>query len=160
VRAAAIVGLLVVVIGSSGCTLGANEELKRVVEQSLIPGMYLADCEWGSSSYELEPKSWYGCRGYLTGDLAGAESTLQTRLAARGFDVTTRRHGSSVELTALRQAATVCVDVLAPGFADGRNTSPEEIDPEPDEVFVDVWSAEPRTATSDVCIELPAWTEE
>ena len=157
-RAAAVTCVIAIaVLVGSGCAPGANGELKRAVEEALLPGMDSSSCEWGASSYENEPKSWYGCWGYVPGNLVGVGGTIQSRLSSHGFDVSTNATGSTVEVTAVRGSETVCVDVLAPGFLDGRNTSPEEINPDPGEVFVDVWMAEPRDGTVAACAELPAW---
>lgn len=158
-RAAALACVIAfaALFGSSGCAPGANDSLKAVVEETLLPGMDPSSCEWGASTYENEPKSWYGCWDYVSGDLMRVGDTMQSRLSSHGFDVSTNRTDRTVELTAVRSSETVCVDVLAPGFVDGRNTSPEEINPDPGEVFVDVWTAEPRDGTVGECAELPAW---
>ncbi len=55
-------------LGLSGCTPGANDQLKRVVEAALLPGMDSSSCEWGASSFENEPSSWYGCWDYVSGE--------------------------------------------------------------------------------------------
>ena len=141
----------------SGCAPGANDDLKAVVENTFLPGMDSTSCEWGSSSYENEPKSWYGCWAYVSGDVERVGDAMHSRLNSHGFDVSRNRTDFTVELTAVRNSETVCVDVLAPGFVAGRNTSPDEINPDPGEVFVDVWMAEPRDAQAGVCAELPAW---
>jgi hypothetical protein len=141
-------------------TMGGTLQLKAVVETVLLPGMNKSSCEWGSSNHENEPKSWYGCWDYVSGDLSRVGKTLQSRLRLRGFDVSRTRTEFTVELTAVRNSKTVCADVLAPGFRDGRNTSPDEINPDPGEVFVDIWMAEPRDGRVGVCAELPAWQDE
>jgi hypothetical protein len=140
--------------------LGPNTELKRGVDAVLLPGMNKSKCEWGSSSHENEPKSWYGCWDYVSGDPVRISKTVQSRLRSRGFDVSGIPAHLAVQFTAVRNGKTVCVDVLAPGFTYGRNTSPEEINPGPRDVFVDVWMVEPRDRTHDPCNELPAWPEE
>jgi len=144
-------------MGSSGCVPGANDELKGAVEEALLPGMDPGSCEWGSSTYENEPKSWYGCWDYVSGDPAGVGDTVQSRLSSLGFEVSRDDADLTVELTGVRHSGTVCVDVLAPGVVSGRNTSPEEINPDPGEVFVDVWTAHLRDGATDPCAELPAW---
>ena len=151
-----------VIFGAIRCSaaLAPNEALKAVVEASLLPGMARDSCEWGSSTYENEPKSWYGCWGYVSGDLSRVGRAVESGLRSQGFDVSTNRTDFTFELTAVRAAETVCVDVLAPGFSDGRNTDPDEIDPDAGEVFVDVWTAEPRDGGSGLCDELPAWEDE
>jgi hypothetical protein len=159
VRAAAFVLLVsaVTLLGPSGCAPGANAELKGVVEEAILPGMDASSCEWGSSTYPSEPKSWYGCWDYVRGDAAHVGKKVRSRLRSQGFDVSTGRTELTVELTAVRGSQTVCVDVLAPGFVDGRNTSPEEIDLDRGEVFVDVWMVEPRDGRAGGCAALPAW---
>jgi hypothetical protein len=117
-------------------------------------------CEWGSSSHQSEPKSWYGCWDYLSGDPVHISKAVQSRLRSRGFAVTGVPAHLAVQFTAVRNGKTVCVDVLAPGFTHGRNTSPAEINPGPKDVFVDVWMVEPRNRTDGLCNALPAWAEE
>jgi len=146
-------------LGLSGCTPGANDQLKRVVEAALLPGMNSSSCEWGASSFENEPSSWYGCWDYVSGEPVRVGGTIRSQLSSQGFDVFMSRGHLTVELMAVRHSAIVCVDVLAPGFVDGRNTSPEEVDPGPGEVFVDVWTAELRDGSGDACAGLPAWEE-
>ena len=142
--------------------LGPNKELKRVVDAVLLPGMDKgpSQCEWGSSNYENEPKSWFGCWDYVSGDPVRITKAVQSRLRSRGFDVSGVPGRLAVYLTAVRDGKTVCADVLAPGFTEGRNTSPEEINPDPGDVFVDVWIVEPRDRAYDPCSELPAWPDE
>jgi len=118
-------------LGLSGCTPGANDQLKRVVEAALLPGMDSSSCEWGASSFENEPSSWYGCWDYVSGEPVRVGGTIRSQLSSQGFDVFMSRGHLTVELMAVRHSAIVCVDVLAPGFVDGRNTSPEEVDPGP-----------------------------
>lgn len=140
--------------------LGPNQKLKGIVDGVLLPGMDKSQCEWGSSSHENEPKSWYGCWDYVSGDPVRISKKVQSRLRSRGFDVSGIPAHLAVQFTAVRNGKTVCVDVLAPGFTDGRNTSPEEINPGPRDVFVDVWMVEPRDRTYGPCNDLPAWPEE
>jgi hypothetical protein len=139
-----------------------NTELKRVVDAVLLPGMDKgpSQCEWGSSNHENEPKSWFGCWDYVSGDPVRISKTVQSRLRSRGFAVSGIPAHLAVHFTAVRKGTTVCVDVLAPGFLDGRNTDPDEINPDPGDVFVDVWMVEPRHRTDDPCSGLPAWPEE
>jgi hypothetical protein len=146
---------------ASGCTLGANEELKRVVEGAFPPGMEssMDSCEWGSSTYEHQPKSWYGCWGYSSGDFVRVAATIAAQLSRRDFAVTASRKGRRVELTGVLGAETVCVDVLGPGSTDGRNTSQAEIRLGPGDFFVDVWSIELRDGGDAACADLPAWEE-
>lgn len=67
VRVAAALSCLVAALGVlSGCGLRANGELRTLVEAAAPPGSSLK-CEWGSSSYEDEPKSWLGCWAYVLG---------------------------------------------------------------------------------------------
>ena len=125
-RAAALPCLAALLLGASGCSLGANEDLKRVVEAAFPPGMESStdNCEWGVSTYEHEPKSWYGCWGYSSGDFVRVAATIAAQLSRRDFAVTASRNGRTVELTGVLGANTVCVDVLGSGFSYGRNTSP------------------------------------
>lgn len=116
-------------------------------------------CEWGASTYEHEPKSWYGCWGYSSGDFVRVAATIAAQLSRRDFAVTANRKGRTVELTGVLGAETVCVDVLGSGFSHGRNTSPVEIRLSPGDVFVDVWSVELRDPGGAACADLPAWQE-
>jgi hypothetical protein len=141
-------------------TAGGTLPLKSAIETVLLPGMNTSSCEWGSSSYENEPKAWYGCWDYVSGDVSRVGKAVQSRLRSRGFDVSRTRTEFAVELTAVRNSKTVCVDVLARGFRDGRNTSPDEVNPDQGEVFVDIWMADQRDGSVGVCEELPAWQDE
>ena len=161
-RAAALPCLAAaLLVAASGCTLGADEDLKRVVEAAFPPGMESStdNCEWGVSTYEHEPKSWYGCWGYSSGDFVLVAATIAAQLSRRDFAVTANRNGRTVELTGIIGAETVCVDVLGSGFSYGRNTSPVEIRLGPGDVFVDVWSVERRSAGGAACADLPAWQD-
>ncbi len=160
-RAAMLPCLAALLLGASGCTLGANEDLKRVVEAAFPPSMESStdNCEWGVSTYEHEPKSWYGCWGHSSGDFVRIAATIAAQLSRHDFAVTANRNGRTVELTGVLGAETVCIDVLGSGFSYGRNTSPVEIRLGPGEVFVDVWSVELRGGGGVACAELPAWQE-
>lgn len=156
-RAAALALLAFLSLAGSACSWGQNEDLKIAVEQALLPGMDRQSCEWGASSFEAEPKSWYGCWDYVRGDEASVAESVSSQLADNGFDVTEETGTRTVELTAVRGSDTVCVDVLAPGFERGRNTLAREVNPDAGEVFVDVWTVERRNARSKRCAELPGW---
>ena len=145
----------------AGCAPGASDELRALVDEVTVRGDWHG-CEWGSSSFDSEPKSCYGCWDYVPGSLESVALEIYYGLDKRGFAVKAGRDARSVRLTAARRAQTLCVDVLAPGFARGRNTAPSEVHIPPTEVFVDVWAAEPRaagTATARACAELPAAPE-
>lgn len=163
-RVLAALSCLVVLGLAAGCAVGENEELRALVEEAELGDDSSVGCEWGSSSYESEPESWYGCWNYVPGTLDDVAETFRARLAAKGFDVRSRDGVLSVQMTAVRGGETLCVDVLDRGFEAGRNTYPAEVDISPGEVFVDVWAAEPRQAAgaSGVaeCAELPAFPEE
>jgi hypothetical protein len=153
-----------VALGASlGCAPGADDELRALVDQAELPETKYYGCEWGSSSYANEPKSWYGCWDYVAGDLTQVASTVRSRLAAKGFNVLSKRAPRTLQLTAFRGGDILCVDVLAAGFVAGRNTSPPEVDISPGEVFVDVWASERRESAGlgfvDQCPELPAAEE-
>ena len=134
-----------------------NPRLARVVESVLLPGMDRSSCEWGSSTHSTEPRSWHGCWDYVPDDLRRVGKRVDARLDSQGFRVSQTSTDRTIAFTAVRKSETVCVDVLAPGFIDGRNTSPSEINPDPGDVFVDVWMVERRDRSQDPCGELPPW---
>jgi hypothetical protein len=160
--AAAIVFLGAVAI-LGGCAPGANDELLAPIEDVALPDSPLG-CEWGSSSFEHEPKSWVGCWEEVPGKLAPVSRRLRSRLEAQGFDVSSRRSTRSVELTGVRGDVMLCVDVHAAGFVRGRNTAPSDVEISPGEVFVDIWAAEARESPSPAgdarCAELPPSPED
>jgi len=163
-RVAAVAGVIALIavglfIGVSGCTPFANDDLKRLVETALLPGMDKRSCEWGSSSYENDPKSWYGCWDYVSGDPGLIGGAIQGQLGSAGFAVASVLYGPNVELTATRTSERVCIDVLPYGFGHGRNTSPAEVELSPGQVFVDVWAVEPRHTNDAPCAELPPGPE-
>lgn len=137
--------VLVAVLGLlTGCSLEPDGRLRALVKEAGFVHSGSLDCEWGSSSFENEPKAWYGCWDYVPGTVQGVGRAVRSRLDAHGFEVSSQRDVGSVQLTAVRGADTVCVDVLARGFARGRNTVAWEIDIAAGEVFVDIWTTEPR----------------
>jgi hypothetical protein len=146
----------------TGCSLGPNGELRKIVDGVAPPDSSL-NCEWGSSSFENEPKSWYGCWNYVPGKLKPVARTFKSRLAKQGFVVSSHRYARSVQLTGVRGARTLCVDILGPGFVSGRNTSPAEVNPPRGQVFVDIWTVElpeaPAGAGIPPCAALPAFPE-
>jgi hypothetical protein len=89
---------------------------------------------------------------------------VKSRLAEQGFVVSSRADALTVQLTGLRGGRVVCVDVLAPGFTSGRNTSASEIRLLPGEILVDIWATEPREmpvgAPVPPCTAMPAWPDE
>ncbi len=137
--------------------LNPNSRLRSVVDAVLLPGMDRNSCEWGLSTEPNDPKSWVGCWDYVRGDLRRVGNRVHARLESEGFRVSRARTDRTIEFTAARKSETVCVDVLAPGFTDGRNTSPSEINPDPGEVFVDVWMSERRSRAQNPCAELAPW---
>lgn len=137
-------------------SLSPNPRLRSVME-AILPGTGPNNCEWGSSTQPNDPKSWVGCWDYVRGDLRRVGNRVNARLESEGFRVSQARTDRTIKLTAVRKSDTVCVDLLAPGFTDGRNTSPTEVNPDPGEVFVDVWMAEPRGQAQGACDELPPW---
>jgi hypothetical protein len=158
--AAAVIALVVaLVVVVFVWAPGRNDHLKALVDEVALPGASSLDCEWGASSYDSEPRSWYGCWQYVPDSLGHAGRAVLDRLAARGFTVSLAvpHDGHAVRLTGRRGADVVCVDVLERGFANGRNTAPEEIDPSPGEVFVDIWTVEPRAPGQPRCGALPAF---
>jgi hypothetical protein len=148
----------------AGCAPGANSELRALVEEASLPASSSYDCEWGSSSFDHEPKSWYGCWAYVPGTLESVSRTVRKRLIARRFGVSSENAEMTVELIATRGGRTICVDVLARGFVRGRNTFPSEVDIDAGEVFVDIWTVEPRESSSAAsrpqCAELPRWPDQ
>jgi hypothetical protein len=163
-RAYTAVVCLIAVGLLAGCSLGPNDHLRVLMKEVALPGSSSFDCEWGASSFKSEPKSWYGCWDYVPGDLEHVSQTVQSRLIARHFAVWRRRSALTVEFSALRDSDVLCVDVLARGFARGRNTSPSEVDISPGEVFVDIWTTTPRIAPPGrirpACAALPPFPDE
>lgn len=158
-RRTAAVALAAVVV-FAGCAPGANDELRALVDEVSLPGASDADCEWGSSGFENDPKSWYGCWKYHAGTLQSTAREVESRLAAHDFVFAVQRKPFAVEITARRGPVTVCVDVLARGFTRGRNTYADEVNMDRGEVFVDVWTTEPRGSAPMACAELPRWPDE
>jgi hypothetical protein len=157
-RAAAVISCLVAALGVlSGCAPGSNGELRTLVEEATLSGS--SGCEWGSSSFEAEPKSWYGCWDFASGELQRVARAYKSRLAAQGFAVSSDADALGVALTGVRGENTLCIDVLTPAFVAGRNTSPSEVDVPPGELFVDIWAVEPREAGVAPCAPLPANAE-
>lgn len=119
------------------------------------------DCEWGSSTFKEEPRSWYGCWNAASGSLRRVAREYESRIAAQGFVVSSRTDGLSVQLTGVLGARTLCVDVLAHGYTRARNTSPSEVNPPRGKVFVDVWAVELRETgpASRPCRALPEYIE-
>jgi hypothetical protein len=145
----------------AGCAPGVNDELRALIEEVELETASSSDCEWGSSSYENDPESWYGCWDYAPGSLSSVSESLRKRLTARGFRVSGRVRQARIELTGVRGTHAVCVDVLARGFVRGRNTRAEEVEISPGEVFVDIWTTEPRPSSARPrCAELPPWPDE
>ncbi len=159
----AVLCCLVAVGVLAGCSLGPDDELRTLVKGAALPASSSFDCEWGSSSFESEPKSWYGCWDYVPGDLRRVSRRLQLRIIAQGFAVWRRTNALSVQFSAIRGADVLCVDILARGFAHARNTSPSEVDISPGQVFVDMWTTKPRespiAAARPPCAGLPAFPE-
>jgi hypothetical protein len=141
---------------------GRNDDLKAIVEEVWLPGATSDDCEWGSSSFESEPKSWYGCWQYVSDSLAQTSRVVKQRLASRGFRIRIENPPDNrvVALVGTRGADVVCIDVLAPGFRAGRNTAPQEINPSPGQVFVDIWIVEPSATSGPRCAALPSFPDE
>jgi hypothetical protein len=162
-RSSAAICLVAALSVLSGCAFGANGELRTLVEAA-APPQSSVECEWGSSSFEQEPKSWYGCLAHESGQLQRVARTVESRLAGQGFVVSSRTEGLTVQMTGVREARIVCVDVLAPGFTDGRNTSASEVDLSHGDILVDIWATEPREApvgaAAPACAPLPAWPDE
>ena len=164
VRVSASIVCLVAALGVlSGCAPGANDQLRTLVEAAAAPPDSPLGCEWGSSTYENEPKSWYGCLNYESGELQKVARRFKSRLVKQGFVVSSRTDGRSVQLTAVRGGRTLCIDVLGPGFVRSRNTSPSDVDPARGEVFVDIWTTERREdpvgAAKRPCAPLPGFPE-
>jgi hypothetical protein len=158
-RIAAALSILAVAALVAGCSLTGNDDLKRLVKEASFAGASPYDCEWGSSNFESDPKSWYGCWDYVRGTPRRVSRVVRRRLVAHGFRVTSTRGFRSVYLTAVRGSDTLCVDVLARGFRRGRNTRPSEVNPGRREVFVDIWAVEPRASTIP-CSALAPWADE
>lgn len=159
---AAIFSLVAALAVLTGCALGPNGELRTLVDAVAPPDSSL-NCEWGSSNFENEPKSWYGCWNYVAGELQPVARAFKSRLAKQGFVVSSRRYARSVQLTGVRGVRTLCIDVLGPGFVSGRNTSPSEVNPPRGQVFVDIWTMvlpeAPVGAGIPPCAALPAFAE-
>ena len=146
---AAVVSSFLALLALTGCAPGADGELRALIDEVALPQSSNFACEWGASSFESEPRSWYGCWDYVSDNRDRVSYRLRMRLAAAGFDVAVRANGPSAELTGIRGLKTVCVDVLPRGFAHGRNTAPSEVEIDAGEVFVDMWTVEwdaPRRA--------------
>ena len=159
-RVSAAAFLLVALGGLlTGCSLAPNAKLRVLVREAAFANSSSLDCEWGSSNFENEPKSWYGCWDYVPGRLETVSRALRSRLAAQRFELSSQKDVRSIQLTAVRGADIVCVDVLAQGFVRGRNTAPSEVDIPVGEIFVDIWTTEPRESArapaSPACAALP-----
>jgi hypothetical protein len=163
VRVSAAICLIAALAVLSGCAIVPNGDLRKLVKAAAPAGSSL-ECEWGSSGFEQEPKSWYGCWVHDSGGLQRVSRAVKSRLAEQGFVVSSRGDALTVQLTGLRGGRVVCVDVLAPGFSSGRNTSASEIRLSPGEILVDVWATEPREApvgaADPPCTAMPASPDE
>lgn len=158
VRILVVISCLIALGATTACAPGRNDELRALVGEA-VDESSATGCEWGSSDYDNEPKSWYGCWDYYPGDLGAVGRLLEERLVRSGFKVSSRRGPATIHLTGVRGAETLCVDVLGQGFVRGRNTAPIEVEISPGEVFVDVWAIEPRDGELAArCAELPAFS--
>jgi hypothetical protein len=128
----------------AGCAPGANGELRGLVEELVPAKRSMLECEWGSSSYVSDPKSYYGCFYFVPGKLERVSRRLASRLAAHGFAVSCSSGVQSVRLTGLRGENTVYVDLLADGFEHGSNVSPSDVDIPAGQVFLDISAQEER----------------
>ena len=149
--------MIVAVTVLAACSPFQDDELRVLVDEAAPVGSSL-DCEWGSSTYEGEPDAWVGCWDYMPGTSKQLAAAVESRLSSRGFAVSRRRVAHMVQITASRGSETVCIDVLEPGFLDGRNTHESEVDPAAGEVFLDIWASKPP-ALGSLCTELPAWPD-
>lgn len=128
----------------AGCAPGANGELRGLVEELAPAKRSMLECEWGSSSYISDPRSYYGCFYFVPGKLEGVSRGIASRLAAHGFAVSCSSGVQSVRLTGLRGQSTVYADVLANGSQHGSNVSPSEVDIPSGQVFLDISAREER----------------
>jgi hypothetical protein len=128
----------------AACSPGANRELRGLVEELVPANRSMLECEWGSSSYVSDPKSYYGCQYFVPGKLERVSRRLASRLVARGFAVSCTSGVQSVKLTGARGDNTVYADILADGFEFGSNVSPSDVDIPRGEVFLDISAQEER----------------
>lgn len=97
-----------------------NGKLKNAVE-SIAPERHnTLECSWGSSTFEGESDSYYGCTYFAPGKLRQVAHTLAVRAARDGFEVTCETGRRLIALMATRGATTVYADVRRRGFADFR----------------------------------------
>jgi hypothetical protein len=131
----------------AGCAPGANGELRGLVEELAPANRSMVECEWGSSSYVSDPKSYYGCQYFVPGKLELVSRGLASRLAARGFAVSCKSGIHSIKLTGARGQNTIYADILADGFEFASNVSPSDVDIPAGDVFLDIWALEERPAS-------------
>jgi hypothetical protein len=143
----------------AGCAPGANGDLRSVVEEASLPGISESACEWGSSSFDADPKSWYGCWADVPWTVKRTTRTVRARLVARGYRVESARGPGATYFTAVRGAHTLCVDVLGPRWARARNTYVEQVVVAAGHAFVDVWAVDGRPGQKR-CPFLPDGAEE
>jgi hypothetical protein len=131
-----------------------NGELKAAVE-SVAPERHdTLECSWGSSSFEDEADSYYGCTYFAPGKLRQVARILAARAARNGFAVTCHTGRRLVAVTATRGATTVYADVRTPGFARFRShhlaVPADPTDPTADVVASSDVEIPPRSVLVDV----------
>lgn len=157
-RFGALIACALAALLAPGCSAGVNRDLRALVEEAGLRPTDTLGCEWGSSDYEGEPDSWYGCWDYVRGDVRHVSRALRAHLTEGGFAVSSRQGPDARYLTATRGSATLCVDVLARNFVSARNTAPAEVNISRGEVFVDAWAYEGAQSAGGACAALPAFT--
>jgi hypothetical protein len=129
-------------------------ELKDAVE-SVAPARHdTLGCSWGSSSFEGESNSYYGCTYFARGKLRRVARTLAARAVRAGFAVSCQTGRRLIAVTATRGATTVYADVRTPGFAVFRThhlTAPADpTDPTADVIASSDVDIPPRSVLIDV----------
>ena len=138
-----------------GCSPGADRELRYLVEDAEPAAGRSLGCEWGREWGTDAAGTYYGCWREVSGTLADVAGTMQARLTERGYAVAPEEAPLQISLTATRGTDTMCVDVLAPGFTQGRNTLASDLDIPPGRLLVDLWISRGGDSSVPPCAALP-----
>jgi hypothetical protein len=144
-RSAAALVLVIAASLLAGCAPGADDELRGLVDETAPDKRDMVECAWGSSSFEGEPKAYYGCSWYVPGDLAHVSFALQKRLAGGGLGLSCREGLQSFGFTLDSETNTVVyAEVHGEGSRGGLFVAPGDYDIPPGHVLVEITARKER----------------
>jgi hypothetical protein len=128
----------------AGCAPGANDELRKLVDDVAPAERSTVGCEWESNWGSAEVKSSYGCSWHVAGTIARVGRPIVSRLVANGFKVYCTGGEGSFEVRASRGKIGVVVEVIAENFRS-QTISAEDLDIPRGHVLVSIGAAEAKS---------------